>query len=200
LPNLAAKRALRANLGPALPPKFAPLDNASFFDDRITLFSLKYIMEPVEDRSEIKTTISKWVAYLLDDLIKIPGTEKRIGLDPIIGLIPGFGDFATSAAGLTLLAAGAKKKVSKSVYLRMIANWTLNALVGAIPIIGDIFSFWYKSNRRNHTLLRAHLDETDGEEDENSGWFPVFILIGVVVIVFSLMLVAAAFTINWIRR
>ncbi|MFT6178822.1 MAG: hypothetical protein ACJAQT_002772 [Akkermansiaceae bacterium] len=157
-------------------------------------------MEPVEDRSEIKTTISKWVAYLLDDLIKIPGTEKRIGLDPIIGLIPGFGDFATSAAGLTLLAAGAKKKVSKSVYLRMIANWTLNALVGAIPIIGDIFSFWYKSNRRNHTLLRAHLDETDGEEDENSGWFPVFILIGVVVIVFSLMLVAAAFTINWIRR
>jgi hypothetical protein len=191
---------LRANLGPALPPKFAPLDNASFFDDRITLFSLKYIMEPVEDRSEIKTTISKWVAYLLDDLIKIPGTEKRIGLDPIIGLIPGFGDFATSAAGLTLLAAGAKKKVSKSVYLRMIANWTLNALVGAIPIIGDIFSFWYKSNRRNHTLLRAHLDETDGEEDENSGWFPVFILIGVVVIVFSLMLVAAAFTINWIRR
>lgn len=191
---------MRANLGPALPPKFAPLDNASFFDDRITLFSLKYIMEPVEDRSEIKTTISKWVAYLLDDLIKIPGTEKRIGLDPIIGLIPGFGDFATSAAGLTLLAAGAKKKVSKSVYLRMIANWTLNALVGAIPIIGDIFSFWYKSNRRNHTLLRAHLDETDGEEDENSGWFPVFILIGVVVIVFSLMLVAAAFTINWIRR
>lgn len=155
-------------------------------------------MEHQDDKPEIKTTISKWVAYLLDDLIKIPGTEKRIGLDPLIGLIPGFGDFATSTAGLTLLAAGAKKKVPKSVYLRMMANWTLNALVGAIPIIGDIFSFWYKSNRRNHTLLRAHLDETDGEEAENAGWGPVFILIGVVAIVFSLIGVVAWYGAIWI--
>ena len=76
-----------------------------------------------------KATISKWVAFLLDDLITLPGTEKRIGLDPILGLIPGFGDFATSSVGLTLLAAGAKKRVPKSVYLRMIVNWALNALI-----------------------------------------------------------------------
>ncbi len=132
-----------------------------------------------------KATISKWIAFLLDDLIKLPGTEKRIGLDPILGLIPGFGDFATSAAGLALLAAGAKKRVPKSVYLRMIANWALNALVGAIPILGDIFSFWYKSNRRNHALLRAHLDETVGEDAEKQGWAPVIILIIVALLVFA---------------
>jgi len=148
-------------------------------------------MEPVKERKKPKTTISKWVAYILDDLIKVPGTNKRIGLDPLIGLIPGFGDFATSTVGLTLLATGAKKKVPKSVYLRMMANWTLNALVGAIPILGDIFSFWYKSNRRNHALLRSHLDDIEGNEAENQGWTPVFILIGVVIVVFSLIGVVA---------
>ena len=151
-------------------------------------------MEEPADRPEIKTTISKWAAYLLDDFIKIPGTEKRIGLDPIIGLIPGFGDFATSTAGLSLLATGAKKKVPKSVYLRMIANWTLNALIGAIPILGDLFSFWYKSNRRNHTLLRAHLDVAHGEEAERSGWGPVIILIAFIILVFSLISVVAFYS------
>ena len=132
-----------------------------------------------------KAHFSKWVAFILDDLIKLPGTEKRIGLDPILGLIPGFGDFATSTVGLTLLAAGAKKRVPKSVYLRMISNWALNALVGAIPILGDIFSFWYKSNHRNHALLRAHLDETVGEDAEKQGWGPVIILIIVALLVFA---------------
>jgi len=132
-----------------------------------------------------KTTISKWIAFLLDDLIKIPGTNKRFGLDPILGLIPGFGDFASSAAGLTLLAAGVKKRVPKSVYLRMIANWALNALVGAIPILGDLFSFWFKSNRRNHTLLRAHLDETTGKAAAKQGWIPVIILVLVAIIVLA---------------
>ena len=144
-------------------------------------------MKPANDRSEIKTTISKWAAYLLDDLVKIPGSDKRIGLDPLIGLIPGFGDFTTSTLGLTLLAAGVKKKVPKSVYLRMMANWALNALIGAIPILGDLFSFWYKSNTRNHTLLRAHLDKTQGDIAENQGWAPVFILLAVVITVFSLI-------------
>lgn len=147
--------------------------------------------EQKEESPEIKTTISKWAAFLLDDFIKVPGTEKRIGLDPIIGLIPGFGDFATSTAGLTLLAAGAKKRVPKSVYLRMMANWTLNALIGLIPVIGDMFSFWYKSNRRNHDLLRAHLDDIEGEEAESRGWWPVFILIGVASVVFLLIIVVA---------
>ncbi|MGJ8655680.1 MAG: DUF4112 domain-containing protein [Akkermansiaceae bacterium] len=134
-----------------------------------------------------ENTFAKWIAFILDDLIKIPGTKKRIGLDPIIGLIPGVGDFATSTAGLSLLAIGAKKHIPLSVYLRMIANWMLNSLVGALPFIGDIFSFWYKSNHRNHTLLRAHLNDTVGEEAERSGWAPVIILAVVAVTVFTLI-------------
>ena len=142
-------------------------------------------MKETKPPSTEKTTLSKWVAFILDDLIKIPGSDKRIGLDPILGLIPGFGDFASSSIGLTLLAAGVKKKVPKSVYLRMIANWALNALIGAIPVIGDLFSFWYKSNRRNHELLRAHLNDTVGEPAESQGWAPVIILVVVAITVLA---------------
>lgn len=134
---------------------------------------------------ENPTKISKWVAFILDDLIRVPGTQRRIGLDPILGLLPGVGDFFTSAGGLTLLAAGAKKKVPVSVYLRMSANWILNAFVGMLPFVGDLFSFWFKSNRRNYELMRAHLDERSGDEAEKSGWAAVFILVVSALFVFT---------------
>ena len=152
---------------------------------------------PMEDENPAtRTRISKWVAFVLDDLIRVPGTQKRVGLDPILGLLPGVGDFFTSAGGLTLLAAGAKKKVPTSVYFRMSANWVLNALVGMLPFIGDLFSFWFKSNRRNYELMRAHLDEKDGEEAEKAGWGAVAILCVSALIVFT----AIGFLSFWVFR
>ena len=68
---------------------------------------------PSLNSSEEKSALSAKVAFVLDDLIPIPGTQKQIGLDPLIGLIPGFGDFATSAAGAALLVAGVKKESLK---------------------------------------------------------------------------------------
>jgi hypothetical protein len=132
-----------------------------------------------------KSALSEKLAFVLDDLIPIPGTQKRIGLDPLIGLIPGFGDFATSTAGAALLVAGVKKGIPRNVYLRMISNWTLNAIIGAIPFLGDLFSFWFKSNRRNQELLQAHIDEHGDEVSKNSGWWPFLILIGMILFVFS---------------
>lgn len=146
--------------------------------------------QPAE-RTKDGSPVSKWVAKILDDLIRIPGTNKKIGLDPLIGLIPGVGDFATSTAGLALLVTGAKKKVPKSVYLRMGANWALNSIVGAIPVVGDVFSFWYKSNRRNYALLKANADDVHDPKAENRGWAPVFILLGFVVFVFTMIGLAA---------
>jgi hypothetical protein len=140
---------------------------------------------PPLNSSEEKSALSAKVAFVLDDLIPIPGTQKRIGLDPLIGLIPGFGDFATSAAGAALLVAGVKKGIPKNVYLRMISNWTLNAIIGAIPVIGDLFSFWFKSNRRNQELIEAHVSGHGDEKVKNGGWWPLLILIAMVLLVFS---------------
>ena len=151
-------------------------------------------MEPEVPKTRAR--LSKWVAFVLDDLVRIPGTQRRVGLDPILGLIPGAGDFFTSAGGLTLLAAGARRKVPVSVYLRMAANWMLNALIGVLPVIGDLFSFWFKSNRRNYELLRAHLDEQTGESAENAGWWPVAILLSAAAVVFA----ALGFLAVWVFR
>jgi len=132
-----------------------------------------------------ENNFSKRLAWILDDLVKIPGTDKRIGLDPIIGFIPGAGDFATSAVGLTILASGVREKVPLSIFIRMIANWTLNALVGALPFIGDLFSIWFKSNQRNYHLLRNHLDHDSS--NSKLTWLPLLVLAVTVISVFTLI-------------
>ncbi|TLD69105.1 DUF4112 domain-containing protein [Phragmitibacter flavus] len=89
----------------------------------------------------------------MDDIIRIPGTNIRIGLDPIIGLFPAVGDILASSVGLVLVIEGLRHRLPVSVLTRMGANVILNNLIGAIPIVGDAFSIWYKSNVRNLALL-----------------------------------------------
>lgn len=128
----------------------------------------------------------KKVAWLLDDFVRIPGTRLRIGLDPLLGLIPGAGDFLSSGAGLAVLAAGARKRIPVGVYARMLGNWALNGMVGAIPGVGDVFSFWFKSNRRNYELMRAVLQE--GKEGAvKSSWVPFLFLVLVALAVFTVI-------------
>lgn len=147
----------------------------------------------LEKTGNEESPIAKTLAWILDDLIKIPGTDKRIGLDPLLGLIPGVGDFLSSGAGLAILAAGAKKNIPKTVYLRMASNWALNALIGAIPVIGDAFSFWFKSNRRNHSLLSSYANNEITPGAARSSWWPFIILISAVCLVLgSFLLIAAA--------
>lgn len=138
---------------------------------------------------EEKEPKSKWLAYILDDLIRIPGTNKRIGLDPILGLIPGAGEFLSSGAGLAVLAAGLRKGIPLGIYIRMVANWALNALVGLIPGVGDLFSFWFKSNQRNFLLMKNFLDQDDVPKGKRSLW-PLVVLIVVGLTVFSLIATA----------
>jgi len=129
---------------------------------------------------------SKWLAYILDDLIRIPGTDRRIGLDPLLGLIPGAGEFLSTGAGMVLLATGLRKGVPMGIYLRMISNWALNGVVGSIPGVGDAFSFWFKSNRRNYALMKAFMDDDDIPRGKRSLW-PLLVLILVALMVFTVI-------------
>lgn len=100
--------------------------------------------------------LARILAWVLDDLIPIPGTKYRVGLDPIIGLIPGLGDTSASAIGTIILLQAFRKGVSKVVIARMAANVLINAIIGVIPGVGDFFSAAFKSNRRNFDLLQRH--------------------------------------------
>ena len=96
------------------------------------------------------------IARLMDDWFVIPGTRIRFGLDPLLGLLPGWGDSASALVSALLMVKSARAGVPGIVLARMAANILLNAAIGAIPGIGDAFSFWFKSNAKNYALHRRH--------------------------------------------
>lgn len=98
-------------------------------------------------------------AHLLDDVFRIPGTRIRLGLDGLIGLIPGLGDVLAGIASFVLIFAAWVRGVPYVTLLRMMINLALDVLIGAIPLFGDIFDIAWKANRRNYRLMTRHLRE-----------------------------------------
>ena len=96
---------------------------------------------------------------LLDEAFRIPGTNFRFGLDGIIGLVPGLGDVLAGLLSLVIPLAGWIRGLPYITLLRMAANLAIGVLGGSIPILGDIFDMWWKTNRRNYRLLHLHLRE-----------------------------------------
>ena len=109
------------------------------------------------DPASIRRRIEAMEA-MLDGLFVIPGTNRRVGLDSLVGLIPIIGDFATAAMGGWIIWEARNLGMSKWQLTRMAANVGVDTLVGAIPFAGDIFDFLYKSNTKNLRIIRKHLD------------------------------------------
>jgi hypothetical protein len=99
------------------------------------------------------------VARLMDSQFRLPGTRFRFGLDPLLGLVPIVGDLSSTAVSVALLLTMMRHGASGSVVVRMALNIFIDTVVGAIPLIGNIFDFAYKSNERNVALLRRHYAE-----------------------------------------
>lgn len=97
------------------------------------------------------------IARLLDDALPIPGTERRIGLDPLLGLVPGLGDLVGAVASIYVLLAGSQLGVSRAVLARMVLNVGIDTVIGAVPLLGDVFDAGWKSNARNVAILERHL-------------------------------------------
>lgn len=98
---------------------------------------------------------AQWLARYLDDWLRIPGTNARIGLDPILSLFPGVGDVAVSSAGGLILLDALRSGVGLAVLLRMSLNLGFNFVLGLIPAGGAVLSALFKSNSRNLALLQA---------------------------------------------
>ena len=97
-----------------------------------------------------------FLSRLMDDQFVIPGTNIRFGLDPLLGLLPGWGDSASSLVSAVLILKSSRAGVPKVVLSRMALNVLINAAIGVIPGIGDAFSFWFKSNAKNYALHQKH--------------------------------------------
>src|SRR6267378_4836279 len=118
------------------------------------------------------------LAYWLDAGIRIPGTSLRFGLDPILGLIPGFGDAAGAILAGWILVEAIRLGASRATMIRIAGNVALDAAVGAVPLIGDIFDFAWKANLRNVAILERHLAAPDRAQRADRS-FVVLVVCGV---------------------
>lgn len=102
--------------------------------------------------------LAEQIAWLMDGCLRIG--PWSIGLDGFLGLVPGFGDVAGGAISALIIMRAMQNGVSKAAILRMVANVGIDSLLGAVPIVGDIFDFAYKSNVRNLSIYRESLSGT----------------------------------------
>ena len=110
------------------------------------------------------------LSHLLDDYFRVPGTSIRFGLDGIVGLIPGIGDVLGGLASCIIIIAAWLRGVSYVTITRMIVNVGIESVVGAVPVLGNLFDIAWKANRRNYALLTFSL-ETPRRERQKSWLF-----------------------------
>jgi len=99
------------------------------------------------------------VAHLLDESIRVPGTSFRVGIDPIVGLLPIAGDLATAVCSLYIVAEAIRLGVPKRTLVRLLANIAVDLLFGSVPVVGDLFDAYWKANVKNATLVAAAVSE-----------------------------------------
>ena len=133
------------------------------------------------------TALRKWaerLVTLLDDRFRIPGTDVRFGLDPIIGILfPGIGDAVTGTGSIGLLTLAVGRGVPRVVLWRMVLNILIDLLFGSLPIIGDIFDVAFKANRRNLELINEH----ESPQSKATAWDYLVVVIGVSVAIVSIL-------------
>ena len=132
------------------------------------------------------------VSRLLDSAFLVPGTSWRVGLDPILGLVPGIGDLVSPLFTIGLLWQARDLRLPRVVQVRMIFNVAIDSFVGMVPLLGDLFDFAWKSNDMNMALLEQHARE---ERRASAGdWLFVLAMIAVLVV----LAVAPFLLLGWV--
>lgn len=158
---------------------------------------------PGPDQSKpIDDPFIAFMAKMMDTAFVVPGTNIRFGLDPILGLVPGLGDTLTSFISTFLIFQSARYGVPKVVIARMAMNVMANTVIGAIPVAGDAFSVYFKSNAKNYELLRRHAG-TQQRKSTAGDWAFVIAVLAVVVSVILFVIIGIAVVLSklgdWIR-
>jgi hypothetical protein len=151
----------------------------------------------VVDRDQRSLELLRRWARLFDTAFRVPGTEFRFGLDPLLGLIPGVGDLASPVLTVFILWHATRRRVPKIVLMRMVLNALIDAGVGAIPVFGDAFDFAWRSNEWNMALLERHAmtDRPASSADY------LFVSLCVLLVVFAALLPIAALVLlyHWLQ-
>ena len=138
------------------------------------------------------------MARLLDAAIPVPGTTFRIGLDPILGLIPGIGDLVSPIFTMVILWHARAMGVPRIVQLRMLFNVAIDAVVGAIPLLGDLFDFGWNANLMNVALLEQHVHAA--RRPSAGDWTFVILMTLLIIVIAVIPLVILGWALSAIGR
>ena len=122
------------------------------------------------------------LAYILDDWFRIPGTQVRLGIDGLIGIIPGIGDVLAGLLSCILIFGAWVRGVPYVTLFRMVVNLGIGVLVGAIPFAGDIFDIFWKPNHRNYELITRHLREPHRHTWKDAAFLAVLALLMLIIL------------------
>lgn len=116
---------------------------------------------PIERLARLRRM--RGLARLMDTALRVPGTRISLGADSVLGLIPGVGDFATAAVSLIIVNEARRLGVPNDKLVKMLVNVGFDTVAGSVPVLGDVFDVYFKSNRRNLQLVLDHfgLDHAD---------------------------------------
>ena len=152
-------------------------------------------LRPLTQGQQARLVALRRLAELLDSAFVVPGTTYRIGLDPIVGLVPWIGDLVSPLFTVALLWQARDVRIPKIVLGRMIFNAAVDAIVGAIPFVGDLFDFGWKANQLNMALLERHAYE---EHPASLGdWAFVLAMIAIVILLAAVPFLIAGWLISW---
>ncbi|HVK12127.1 MAG TPA: DUF4112 domain-containing protein [Gemmataceae bacterium] len=135
------------------------------------------------------------LAWLMDQAVEVPGTRFRVGVDALIGLLPGIGDLISTAIGGYIVMVAARAGVPRPVIHRMLLNLGVDAILGAVPFAGDLFDAAWRANSRNARLL-----ETALEDPARARRSSVWMLVGVTAAVAALAAGVTLLAVWGIRR
>ena len=143
------------------------------------------------------------LSRLLDNAIPIPGTGYRIGIDPILGLLPGGGDTIAGALGAYIIVEAARMGLSRQVVGQMVGNLVFDSVIGTIPVLGDIFDVGWKANVRNIALLEKYLPQTQPNQKSDRTWRASFVdrlfIIGLILFLILIVIGFATLTVLIMR-
>ncbi len=155
------------------------------------------VIEPDEKLPQDLVTLRKF-AFLMDQAFPIPGTNIRVGLDAVIGLIPGVGDVIGGILSTWIIAGALRHRVPAPIIVRMVINVAIDLFFGAVPVAGDVFDFLFEENMKNMRLLEKHRDRRRPPRSAASIAWVISAIVAFIVLLALLILAGVVALVLWL--
>ncbi len=151
--------------------------------------------QPIEAQTSSIRRLRR-LSYLLDDVIRIPGTPYRIGIDPLLDVLPIGGDFLGTAFSVYIVLEAARLGVPRAALVQMVLNILIDTVISTVPVLGTVVDATWKANRKNIALLQEHLDIP--QPGKKADWLFIALLLGGLLLAVVVMAAISVMLLRWL--